>query len=244
MPSLTPLVVTTELDAVNVLLAAIGEQAVSDITVSTSADVELAADILRRVSVAVQTEEWRFNTEFGVQVAPDGTVAWTGVDGSTATLNVFAIPANVLSYSLTQSSEQISLNAMTKRSVNYQDATPATILCIWDRDKNREGWDSSRYPFLYIDPVYVLPFEELPQVAREYIVQRAGRMFAERSVGSSEVASFSEKEEFKALRNLKRKESIEDDLNVIESSDTIRIWSNRRINALYAVDPRSSTGTV
>jgi len=231
------------LDAVNVLLAAIGEQPVTDIVSSTSADVQLAVDIIKRVSVAVQAEGWRFNTEFGYELVPAGTTAWVGSDGSTATLNVWKIPASLLSFCLTQNSQQLLLDMMPKRSIGYLE-TALTVMVFWDRKLNREGLDSSRYTKLYIDPVWLLPFADMPTSAQQYIVQRAGRMFAQRVVGSTEVAGFSAQEEALALRILKRQESIDDDLNIIENSDTLRIWNGRRVNTLFALDGRSSPAKV
>ena len=56
-------------------------------------------------------------------------------------------------------------------------------------------YDRKRHTFqferpLRVDLVTLLPFDDLPQAAREYIVIRAGRVFQDRVVGSEQLNSF------------------------------------------------------
>jgi hypothetical protein len=67
--SLTP---TTELEAVNRMLAAIGEAAVSSLDEVTFEDAQSAVTALRMTSREVQTKGCHFNTEIELELTPDG----------------------------------------------------------------------------------------------------------------------------------------------------------------------------
>ena len=82
---LTP---TTELEAVNVCLANIGESPVSAITGNITVDAALASDLLRQVTREVQTHGFYWNTELNYKLIPN-------------TADNLALPANVLSVDTT-----------------------------------------------------------------------------------------------------------------------------------------------
>lgn len=62
---------TTELDAVNTMLGAIGETPISTLDEQPTADVMTSLNILREVSREVQTEGWSWNTEDDYPLMPD-----------------------------------------------------------------------------------------------------------------------------------------------------------------------------
>lgn len=82
---LTP---TTELEAVNVCLANIGESPVSAITGDITVDAALARDLLRQVTREVQTHGFYWNTELNYKLIPN-------VTGN------LVLPANLLSVDTT-----------------------------------------------------------------------------------------------------------------------------------------------
>jgi len=82
---LTP---TTELEAVNVCLANIGESPVSAITGNITVDAALARDLIRQVTREVQTHGFYWNTELNYKLIPN-------------TADNLALPANVLSVDTT-----------------------------------------------------------------------------------------------------------------------------------------------
>lgn len=63
---------TTELDAVNLMLESIGETPVSTLDDTGLADVAIAIRTLKTTSREVQTEGWHFNQESDVECIPDG----------------------------------------------------------------------------------------------------------------------------------------------------------------------------
>lgn len=71
MAALDSFVLTTELDAVNLMLHTIGEQPVSTLTESGLSDVAIAKSILAEVNRRVQAKGWDFNTDVDYDLALD-----------------------------------------------------------------------------------------------------------------------------------------------------------------------------
>jgi len=71
------------------------------------------------------------------------------------------------------------------------------------------------------DVVILLPFDELPEVAREYITIRAARIFQERVVGSDLLSSFSKNDEVRALVALQEMEADTADYNILTDNYSV-----------------------
>lgn len=82
MPT-NPLALTTELDAVNLMLRAIGESRVLTLEDATHEDAADALELLRHHNMTVQEQGWRFNTRQNVLLTRDGS-------------NNIPVPANTL----------------------------------------------------------------------------------------------------------------------------------------------------
>lgn len=65
------LFVSTELDAINLILSGIGEAPVNSLTESESIDVDNARSLLATVSRNIQRQGWQFNTLTNVTIMPD-----------------------------------------------------------------------------------------------------------------------------------------------------------------------------
>jgi hypothetical protein len=73
--------------------------------------------------------------------------------------------------------------------------------------------------------IYLLAFEDLPQVARQFIVVRAARIFQDRMVGSDTLHGFTEADEKKAWADLKELEGDTGDYTIFDSWDVSRtLW--------------------
>ena len=84
---------STELEAVNEMLAAIGVAPVASLDSTTSRDAILAKTAIKTVAREVLLERWRFNSEFGVQLLPKQGLTWTDEeDGTTTDLYIFEVP--------------------------------------------------------------------------------------------------------------------------------------------------------
>lgn len=62
--------ITTELDAINILLAAIGTSPVNNIDTANT-DAVMAKNYIHNALKEIQTEKWYFNTEDNYQLIPD-----------------------------------------------------------------------------------------------------------------------------------------------------------------------------
>ena len=75
MTSLSNTAALTELQAINQMLAAVGQIPVTSIDTDsnqnpTNPDVAMAMETLRQVSKEVQAEGWDFNKEYNVKIVP------------------------------------------------------------------------------------------------------------------------------------------------------------------------------
>ena len=62
---------TTELEAINIMLAAIGESPVNSLIGTLPVDVKLAQSTLTEFNKEIQSEGWSFNTEIDVTLTRD-----------------------------------------------------------------------------------------------------------------------------------------------------------------------------
>ena len=73
--------------------------------------------------------------------------------------------------------------------------------------------------------IYLLGFEDLPQVARQFIVIRAARIFQDRMVGSETLHGYTEVDEKKAWADLKELEGDTGDYTIFDHWDVSRtLW--------------------
>jgi len=76
---------------------------------------------------------------------------------------------------------------------------------------------------VFLDTVTELDFLDLPEVVKRYITIRAGRIFLDRVVGSATLHGFSEKDEARALSEIRDMEGEGQDFNIFNSFDTFSI---------------------
>lgn len=183
------LTLTSELDAVNIMLGTIGESPISSLDASTGvADAVIARQILSEVAIHVQEEGWHFNVETNFTLTP-----------SSDTGEIY-LPANCLEV---DTSGPDALMDVAMRGRKLYDRTNHTFVF----SKN-----------ITADLVLMLEFEELPQAARHYITVRAARVFQQRVVGSDTLGSFTERDEVRARTALKRFEAKTADYNILTSN--------------------------
>jgi hypothetical protein len=70
--------------------------------------------------------------------------------------------------------------------------------------------------------IFLLPYEEIPQIARQFIVIRAARIFQDRMVGSETLHGFTADDEKKALTDLKEAEGDTGDYTIFDHYDAYR----------------------
>ena len=85
-----------------------------------------------------------------------------------------------------------------------------------------------------VTAIYLLEWEQLPEVAKRFIMIKAGRLLGDRMVGSGDLHSFSLREELMALADLKNVEMEMADYSIFDNSGTH--------NAIYRSSPLDSIG--
>jgi hypothetical protein len=165
------LVATTELEALNSVMSAMGQAPFPDIASAIAGtDGQMALALLRNVTRKVQATGWKFNTEFGLALTPVvSNFAWTDPDGTGQVLTVFKVPAGLAKWDLSSTSDQVGLDVVARPSKSYVE-TALPVLVFYDRAKNRDGFPVGERTKLWIDAAWYFDFEFLPETARAYIV--------------------------------------------------------------------------
>ena len=155
-----------ELQAVNEILASVGQAPVTTIETQTltfedgtevtevsNPDVAIVLNTLNQTSREVQAEGWTFNVDYNVKVTP--------VNGE------ILIPDNYLQIDAVECNRNIDV-------------------------ARREGklYDRVNQTFTFTDPIYcdikkLYNWEDLPIPIRDYIVARSATIFSQRTVGDS-----------------------------------------------------------
>ena len=248
MPSyINNLAPTTELEAVNTLLQAIGSSPLAALN-SGQPDEASAIATLRKAARDVLSMGWQFNSEYGFKLAPSATKTFTPDDGSAAyTINIFKPDPQWIRASASRSDAQTGyygLNVAVRPSRIYTESS-APVLVFYDRDKNLDGFRATDRPFLYLDLVWFFDFEMLPEEARAYVVILATRRFIQDKVNSSELAGFTRQDEAIALRTLRRMYGLRERLNLFQTPSMQAVQGGRRSNHIGFIDNRDGPrGTI
>ena len=162
----------TELEAVNMLLAAVGESAVSSLETATTVDVTQAKNLLSNISREVQQKGWHFNTEWDVVLSLDSN---SRIPLGTSILSVYS-PSKLT-------------------TIRGRSGSPF----LYDLDNNTFTWTTSINDAVTIT---LLDFEDIPQTARQYITAKASRIFQEEIIGQVAAETVNRQEEAEAYADL------------------------------------------
>ena len=161
-----------ELEAVNMLLAAVGEAAVSSLETATTVDVTQAKNLLSNINREVQQKGWHFNTEWDVVLSLDSD---SRIPLGTTVLSIY------------------SPTKMT--TIRGREGSPF----LDDLDNNTFTWTTSINDAVTIT---LLDFEDIPQTARQYITTKAARIFQEEIIGQVSAEAVNRQEEVEAYADL------------------------------------------
>jgi hypothetical protein len=185
---------TTELEAVNVMLSAIGEAPVSNLNDSALIDATLAQSLINETSVELQTRGLHCNTEINFPITPNVN-------------NEIQLPIGCVKVDTTGVSKDIDATQRGNR--------------LYDRG---ERSFTSFNKTVHVDMTLLLDFDELPQHVKRYITVKAARRFQARFMGSETLAAFTAEDEREALIEFERTEAINEDSNLLtDSYDTYKI---------------------
>lgn len=195
---------TTELNAVNTMLSAIGEPPVTTLDGQTNADAAIAENILLEINREVQTMGWHFNTQHDVEFEPD-------------TEKQIVLPTNVVRIDIDPRTRNADANTVQSTYDNRDITQRGTRL--FNRSKNTFTFEKK----VKVTVIYLLPFTELPEAVRRYVTIKAARVFQDRMVGSQKHHAFSRSDEIRALALMKEFEMDTSDHTIFENYDIFRI---------------------
>ena len=183
---------TTELESVNIMLAAIGESPINSLTGTLPVDARLAQSTLAEQNKDVQSEGWSFNTEIDVTLTRDGTT------------KQIALPTDIL---------RIDANIHQHPNVDPIQRE----LKMYDRLNNKYEFDED----LICTVVYFRTFNEIPEPARRYITIKAARVFVDRLVGDDGLRTYTQQDETRARAVLMETDLSNADHNVLRGDPSL-----------------------
>ena len=183
---------TTELESVNIMLAAIGESPINTLNGTLPVDARLAQSTLTEVNKDVQSEGWSFNTEIDVTLTRDSV-----------TKNI-ALATDVL---------RVDPNIHQHPSV---DAIQRSLR-LYDRLNNTFEFDED----MICTVVYFRSFNEIPEPARRYITIKAARIFVDRLVSDQGLRSYTEQDELRARSILMETDLANADHNILRGDPSL-----------------------
>ncbi|MEL6980034.1 MAG: hypothetical protein AAGM38_15315 [Pseudomonadota bacterium] len=195
------LIPTSELEAVNLMLATIGESPVSTLTQSGQVDAVIAHQTLSETAIDVQSRGWRFNTDKAYPLKRAGAAPFH-----------ISAPPNAARIDLVGGHQTLDVTVRAGK--------------LWDR--RRHSFSFPDHPELKADIVWLLPFDELPQAARRYIAVKAARIFQDRVVGSSTLNRFTRRDEEMAEAGLRKFEAKTAKRSVLNASWAVMRVLDRR----------------
>ncbi len=182
---------TTELESINIMLAAIGEAPVNSLTGTLPVDVKIAQTTLTEVNKEVQSEGWSFNTEINVTLTRDGS---NHVNIAT---NVLRVDPNIHHHP--------TIDAIQRG------------LKLYDRLNNKYEFDDD----LDCTVVYYRTFDEIPEPARRYMTIKAARIFVDRLVGDDGLRTYTQEDEIRARSILMETDLANGDHNLLRGDPSL-----------------------
>lgn len=177
---------TTELEALNSLLGAVGETPVNTLENLGFTDASVGLAILRAKSRETQSKGWFFNRDYTYYFTPTA-------DGSVP------LPPNVLSV------RPSKLDG--RRIVPRGDlGVVPHVIKLWDVTNSTFTFAADNGPTLEV--IWMFDFELLPETARRYITVRAATQFQAQYQGNEVSNSFSKDDERFALVALLEEEQL------------------------------------
>ncbi len=182
---------TTELQCINIMLAAIGEAPINSLVGLLPADAVTAQSTLLEANKSIQSEGWSFNTEIDVTFTRDGS-------------NQINLPTNIL---------RIDANVNHHPTIDpIQRGTK-----LYDRQNNKYEFDED----LICTVVYFREFDEIPEPARHYINIQAARKFVDRIVSDQALRTYTQQDEQRARAILMETDLSNGDHNILRGDPSL-----------------------
>lgn len=192
---------TTLLQGVNILLGLIKRAPVSSLEAAAmNVDAQMALQHIHNASMAIQEEGWIWNEELALRLDPEPITGLIRIPAATLKIDTSYYSAN--------------LDLVQRGPLLY------------DRVKHTFNIAAP----VYVDVVLGLPFEDLTQAMRTYVLVKAGRLFAQGRDGSGATNQFTESMEYEARTKVEHAEDQADDLTMFEKNPHLarRVGRRRR----------------
>ena len=182
---------TTELEAINIMLAAIGEAPINTLVGTLPVDARIAQSTLSEVNKSVQSEGWSFNTEIDVTFTRDSS-------------NQISLPTDILS---------IDANIHHHPTIDPIQRG----LKLYERQNNKVEFDED----LICTVFYFRNFDEIPEPARHYINIQAARKFVDRLVSDQALRTYTQQDETRARAILMETDLANGDHNILRGDPSL-----------------------
>lgn len=199
-----PLTPQTKLDAVNMMLASIGQAPLNSLNVTGIKDASIAELSLDNTTREVLNRGWSFNTDRQFELVPDSN-------------DNMLVPSDAL---------QID---PSDRCDDYVERDNNGVRMLYDRENHT--FTITENP-LKVDIIRAMEFEKIPQAARTYIATRAARLFQANVIGSDILFRYTELHERESLALLNKMERRSKDRNMFRPGTEINKITNRYRNPL------------
>lgn len=180
----------SKLQAVNIVLDAIGETPVSSLN-SGLPDAEAAEAKVDEVSTTVQAKGWHQNTELGLKLTPDSN-------------SNIIVPATYLRVDTVQSSAATNVTVRKNGTSNM----------LYDVKNQKFTFTKE----MYVDVIMELDYEDLSVELSNYIAYKAARRFQEAQMQSVALDNFTMRAEMEAYAALMDSETENEDSNILMDS--------------------------
>jgi len=188
---------STELDAVNSILMSVGESPVNTLSVQ-SPEVVIAQKTLQQVCREILSEGWKFNTETQYPITLDSN-------------NHCIIPNNVLQIDLNRYRHPDAFDTIRKTDNGIQK--------LYDLHDHTFEFTNTSDGKIYVDIIWMINYNDIPQVFQDYITVRASRIASNRMVNNPQAAELISADEAQARAVALEYDTVQGDYNIFNNQE-------------------------
>ena len=175
----------------------VGESPVNTLNVQ-SPEVAIAQKTLQQVCREILTEGWKFNTETQYPINLD-------------TNNHCIIPNNVLQIDLNRYRHPDAFDTIRKTDNGVQK--------LYDLHDHTFEFTNTSGDKIYVDIVWMVDFNDIPQVFQDYITVRASRIASNRMVNNPQAAELIAQDESQARAVALEYDTVQGDYNIFNNQE-------------------------
>ena len=188
---------STELEAVNSILMSVGESPVNTLDVQ-SPEVAIAQKTLQQVCREILSEGWKFNTETQYPIDLDSN-------------NHCLIPNNVLQIDLNRFKHPDSYDTVRKKD--------SGVSKLYDLHDHTFEFKNATDGKIYVDIIWMVDFNDIPQVFQDYITVRASRIASNRMVNNPQASELIAQDEAQARAVALEYDTSQGDYNIFNNQE-------------------------